>query len=76
MTPKDDNRDRLTLTLSPAVATILDDLANVLGNNKTAIVIEALNLALPQLIERADLVRKRARELQQAAAQAGQQRKK
>ena len=76
MTPKDDNRDRLTLTLSPAVATILDDLANVLGNNKTAIVIEALNLALPQLIERADLVRKRARELQQAAAQAGQQKKK
>jgi hypothetical protein len=76
MTAKEDNRERVTLTLSAPVAAILNDLAEVLGNNKNAIVGDALILALPQLMERADLIKKRGRELQQAAAQAANQKKR
>jgi hypothetical protein len=66
MNPREDNRERLAFTLSPAVARILVDISEVLGIPKTAIVTDALNQALPLLLEQSDAFRKRARELQHA----------
>ena len=57
------SRPRLSIELSPAVTLLLDHVAEVMGTTKTQVIISALVDALPGLIERADLLAKRAQSL-------------
>ena len=59
-------RNRLQLDLAEPVALLLDHVSNVLGLQKSQLVAQALLQALPGLVEQADQVRKRSRELTQA----------
>ncbi|MDH1381333.1 hypothetical protein N5J07_18140 [Comamonas aquatica] len=59
------DRSRLTLELSPAVACLLDHISTVTGSTKTQIVQTALTDALPELLARADALKKRHGELNQ-----------
>lgn len=57
------DRSRLTLELSPAVASLLDHISGITGSTKTQIVQAAITDALPDLLARADLLKKRHNEL-------------
>jgi uncharacterized protein (DUF1778 family) len=57
------DRSRLTLELSPAVANLLDHISAITGSTKTQIVQTAITDALPDLLARADLLKKRHNEL-------------
>lgn len=59
-------RTRLTLELSPTVAQLLDHVSDVTGTPKTQLVQAALLTALPEILQVADGLNKRARELSQA----------
>ena len=61
--PPEVPRPRLSIELSPAVTLLLDHVAEVMGTTKTQVIISALVDALPGLIERADLLAKRAQSL-------------
>lgn len=61
------SRNRLQLDLAEPVALLLDHVSNVLGLQKSQVVVQALLQALPGLVDQADQVRKRSRELSQAA---------
>lgn len=64
MNPTPD-RSRLALDLAPTVASLLDYVSDVTGVPKTQIVQSALLDALPELLERADRLKKRNQELSQ-----------
>lgn len=62
-TPLAADRQRLSLDLAPAVTLLLDHIAAVTGATKSQIVLGALLDALPDLVERADALKKRQVEL-------------
>lgn len=59
-------RNRLQLDLADSVSLLLDHASGILGVPKSQLVLQALLQALPGLVEQADQVRKRSRELTQA----------
>lgn len=61
-------RSRVQLELSPPVLLCLDHICEVTGSTRTQLVNAALMEALPGLLERADTVAKRSRELVQVQA--------
>jgi hypothetical protein len=63
-------RDRLSLDLSPSVSLLLDHISGVTGTPKSQIVSLALIEALPLLLERADGLAKRARDISQVKPKA------
>jgi predicted transcriptional regulator len=60
------DRTRLSVDVSPVVSLHLDHISEVTGQSKAAIVSAALLEALPQLLARADGLKKRHQELSQA----------
>jgi hypothetical protein len=64
----DSARSRINLELSSPVLSCLDHICDVTGSTRTQLVNAALMEALPGLIERADVVAKRSRELVQVQA--------
>ena len=61
--PQSVERQRLSLDLSPVVSSHLDHISEVTGQTKSAIVAGALLDALPDLLARADGLKKRHVEL-------------
>lgn len=61
-------RPRLSVELSPSVSLLLDHVADVTGESKAGIVSAALLAALPEILARADGLKKRVGELTQASA--------
>lgn len=59
-------RSRLSVELSPIVMSHLDHISEVTGQSKAALVVSALMDALPELLARADSLKKRHQELNQA----------
>ena len=68
-TPASD-RIRLSLELSQPVSQLLDHVVAVTGGTRSQVAMHALAEALPGLVERADFIRKRAREMQPPAQNA------
>lgn len=64
--PAESGRSRLQLDLAEPVSLLLDHASNVLGVPRSQLALQALLQALPGLVEQADQVRKRSRELSQA----------
>ena len=58
-------RERLTLDLAGPVSSLLDHISQVTGSPRSQIALQAILEALPQLVERADAIRKRSNELVQ-----------
>ncbi len=63
------DRTRLSLDVPPGVLLLLDHCAEVTGQSRTQLVLAALVDQLPAAVERADALRKRVRELEQASQQ-------
>lgn len=61
--PTPDGRNRLSIELSGQVALLLDHVSGTLGVPKSQLVAQAIIDALPELVERADQVGKRADQL-------------
>jgi hypothetical protein len=61
-------RLRANIELSPQVSLCLDHVCEATGSTRSQLINSALMEALPALLERADLVSKRSRELVQAQA--------
>ena len=59
-------RQRLSVELSHIVMSHLDHISEVTGQSKAALVVSALMDALPELLARADSLKKRHQELNQA----------
>ena len=64
--PASPPRDRLSVDVSPSVALLLDHISTITGTPKAQILSQSLLDALPGLLERADLLKKRSGELSQA----------
>jgi len=64
--PVNDARTRVTVDVSPSVALLLDHISTITGTPKAQILSQSLLDALPGLLERADLLKKRSGELSQA----------
>lgn len=62
-TPPSVERSRISVELSPVVSSHLDHISDVTGQTKAAIVAGALLDALPELLARADGLKKRHQEL-------------
>ena len=62
-TPPSVERSRLSVELSPVVSSHLDHISEITGQTKAAIVAGALLDALPDLLARADGLKKRHQEL-------------
>lgn len=65
-TPPSVERSRISVELSPVVSSHLDHISDVTGQTKAAIVAGALLDALPELLARADGLKKRHQELSQS----------
>lgn len=61
--PASADRSRLSVELSPVVSSHLDHISEITGQTKAAIVAGALLDALPELLARADGLKKRHQEL-------------
>lgn len=61
--PPSAERSRLSVELSPVVSSHLDHISEITGQTKAAIVAGALLDALPDLLARADGLKKRHQEL-------------
>jgi hypothetical protein len=61
--PNSPDRPRLSVELSPAVSLLLDHINQVTGTPKAQIVSQALLYALPGLLERSEMLQKRAQAL-------------
>lgn len=68
-TPQNIDRPRLSIELSPAVSLLLDHINAVTGTPKAQIISQALLEALPSLLERAEMLQKKASALSQAQTQ-------
>ena len=64
--PPAPERSRLSVDLSPVVSSHLDHISEVTGVSKSGIITAALLDALPDLLARADGLKKRHSELSQA----------
>lgn len=60
------DRSRISVEISPVVAGLLDHISDITGVSRAQIVNGALLDALPQLVARADALKKRQGELVQA----------
>lgn len=60
------DRTRLSVDVSPVVSSHLDHISEITGQSKAAIVSAALLDALPDLLTRADGLKRRYQELNQA----------
>lgn len=60
------DRTRLSVDLSPVVMSHLDHISEITGQSKAAIISACLVEALPDLLARADGLKKRHQELNQA----------
>lgn len=60
------DRTRLSVDVSPVVSSHLDHISEITGQSKAAIVSAALLDALPELLARADGLKRRYQELNQA----------
>lgn len=60
------DRSRLSVELSPVISSHLDHISEITGQSKAAIVAACLVEALPELLARADGLKKRHQELNQA----------
>lgn len=63
--PQMDSRQRVSVDVTPSVSLVLDHISEVTGQTKSAIVGAALLDVLPDLLSRADSLKKRAHELSQ-----------
>lgn len=63
------SRDRLSLDVSPSVSLLLDHISGITSTPKAQLISQALLDALPSLLERADLLKRRAAELSQSQKQ-------
>ena len=59
-------RQRIAFDVSPSVGALLDHISDVTGSTKSGMAASALLDALPDLLSRADQVKKRHLELSQA----------
>lgn len=64
--PAPGDRFRISVDLSAVVSSHLDHISDITGQSKSAIVAAALLDALPELLARADLLKKRHQELSQS----------
>lgn len=64
--PEQPTRTRISVDLSPSVSLLLDHISTITGESKAGIVSSALLAALPDLVARADGLKKRGNELLQA----------
>lgn len=64
--PPTSERSRLSIDLSPVISAHLDHISDVTGVSKAGIISGALLDALPELLARADVLKKRHTELNQA----------
>jgi hypothetical protein len=60
------DRSRISVEISPVVAGLIDHISDITGVSRAQIVNGALLDALPQLVARADALKKRQGELAQA----------
>jgi hypothetical protein len=65
------SRDRLSVDVSPSVSVLLEHVSVITGTPKAQILSQALLDALPALLERADLMKKRSSELAQVKTKQG-----
>jgi predicted transcriptional regulator len=63
--PNSPERQRIAFDVSPAVSALLDHISDVTGSTKSGMAASALLDALPDLLSRADQVKKRHVELAQ-----------
>lgn len=63
--PAGSDRSRISVEISPVVAGLLDHVSDITGVSRAQIVNGALLDALPDLVSRADSLRKRQAELSQ-----------
>lgn len=63
------SRPRLSIDLAPSVSLLLDHVSEVTGSTKAQIINAALLDALPGLLDRSDLLQKRANVLNQPQMQ-------
>jgi hypothetical protein len=63
------SRPRLSIDLAPSVSLLLDHVSEVTGSTKAQIINAALLDALPGLLDRSDLLQKRANVLSQPQMQ-------
>lgn len=66
--PAAPERQRLSLDLSPQVALLLDHVSELTGVPRSQLATEALLVALPALLERAEGIQKRAQAMQRPQA--------
>lgn len=59
------DRQRLSLDLTPAVASLLDHVSQVTGSPRSQVVLQSFLEALPSLVERADQLQARHLKVQQ-----------
>ena len=64
-------RIRLSIELSRPVSLLLDHIVEVTGGTRSQVAAQVLCDALPGLVERTDVINKRARELSQAKPKGG-----
>lgn len=63
--PADTGRNRIQVEVTDSVMLLLDHVSDVLGMKQSEVIRQALLTALPGLVDQADQVRKRSRELSQ-----------
>ena len=64
--PNSPERQRIAFDVSPAVSALLDHISDVTGSTKSGMAASALLDALPELLARADGLKKRYSDLSQA----------
>lgn len=67
----DSARVRLQVELTPVLVSLLDHVATITGATRAGIAVQALTEILPQLVERADAMKKRAGEVARASHPGG-----
>jgi len=67
--PSIPDRSRLSVELSPVISSHLDHISEITGQSKAAIVAACLVESMPEILARADALKKRFQELSQAKQQ-------
>lgn len=65
--PPELQRTRLQVELTPTLVSLLDHIGAVTGATRSAVAIQVLTDALPELVERVDTLKRRASELARTA---------
>lgn len=64
--PSTPDRSRLSVELSPVISSHLDHISEITGQSKAAIVSACLVESMPEILARADALKKRHQELNQS----------